>query len=214
MYTGGLEDKLENYDFTEQFKNFDIVFFSESWTNDKSILKLENFAEPICKHRSRRKNARRDSGGLVCFIKKNIFKGVKNINWEYEDGIVIELNKIFFGFNDNLYIIAPYIKPSTSSRNVITCDSDAFDVVTDKLADLSPKGDVLIVCDLNARTGSLEEYTNITDNDETDFVTDRSITPHDLLSLGLSIDRTSQDTTVNEYGLKLIYFCKMSDLIK
>ena len=210
---GGLEDKLENYDFTEQFKNFDIVFFSESWTNDKSILKLEDFAEPICKHRSRRKNARRDSGGLVCFIKKNIFKGVKNINWEYEDGIVIELNKIFFGFNDNLYIIAPYIKPSTSSRNVITCDSDAFDVVTDKLADLSPKGDVLIVCDLNARTGSLEEYTNITDNDETDFVTDRSITPHDLLSLGLSIDRTSQDTTVNEYGLKLVNLCKMSDLI-
>ena len=70
------------------------------------------------------------------------------------------------------------------------------------------------MCDLNARSGSLDEYTNISENDETDFVSDRSITPHDLLSIGLSIERTSQDTTVNEYGLKLIHFCKMSDLIK
>ena len=117
---------------------------------------------------------------------------------------------MFFGFEDNLFIIAPYIKPANSSRNIITCDTDVFDIVADKIADLTSRGEVLIMCDLNARTGSLEDYTC---TDENEFSTDRSITPHELLSLGISVNRSNQDKTVNEYGLKLIDLCKMSDLI-
>ena len=39
-----------------------------------------------------------------------------------------------------------------------------------------------------------------------------AITPCDLLSSGMSINRISQDTTIHEYGLKLITLCKMLGL--
>ena len=45
-----------------------------------------------------KKNARRDSGGLVCYIKNNIIKGIDNINWDFEDGLCFKLNKNFFYF--------------------------------------------------------------------------------------------------------------------
>ena len=50
--------KLECPDFVNQFKNHDIVFFSETWSNSDSTLKLNGFDKPICKHRTRKKNAR------------------------------------------------------------------------------------------------------------------------------------------------------------
>ena len=66
---GSLESKLENVDFIKEFLNYDIIFFSETWTNKNSVLNMAGFSKPICNYRRRRKNAKRDSGGLVIFKK-------------------------------------------------------------------------------------------------------------------------------------------------
>ena len=99
---GDLVSKLECPDFVDKFDMYDIVFFSETWTNPNNILKLNGFDEPICKHRPRKQNARRDSGGICIFIKPNISKGISPVKWnEFEDGIVLKLDKFYFGFSQD-----------------------------------------------------------------------------------------------------------------
>ena len=117
---GGLECKLENMDFVNEFVSKDIVFYSETWTNKNSILNLDGFSKPICKHRRRCKKAKRDSGGLCIFLKNNIAKGVHIIPWdEFEDGLVLKLDKDFFRFDDNIFLLCVYIRQHNSSINSI-----------------------------------------------------------------------------------------------
>ena len=93
---GSLVNKLEYPEFTECMGENDIVLLSETWTNEKHDLGVNEFAEPLCKHRIRKKNAKRDSGGLVCYFKKYLFDGVSEIKWEFEDGVCIRLDRYFF----------------------------------------------------------------------------------------------------------------------
>ena len=41
----------------------------------------------VSKHRRRRKKAKRDSGGVVCFFKREIWEGVTCYDWDFEDGL-------------------------------------------------------------------------------------------------------------------------------
>ena len=52
-----------------------------------SCIDVDDFAV-FSKHRRRKKCVRRDSGGLVCYFRKQVAEGVSEIEWQYEDGIV------------------------------------------------------------------------------------------------------------------------------
>ena len=36
-------------------------------------------------------------------------KGIKEIFWDFEDGIILKFNKTFFRVSEDIYIIFPYI---------------------------------------------------------------------------------------------------------
>ena len=74
---GNLELKIGMTEFIESINAFDIVFLSETWTNDSSEVDIEGFAKPICKHRKRKRTGKRDSGGLCCYFRKDIFSGAE-----------------------------------------------------------------------------------------------------------------------------------------
>ena len=213
---GCLESKLECVDFIKYIKGYDVIILSECWTNKFSKLDLEGYSY-FSKHRPRRKKAKRDSGGLVCYLKNDIYKGVNNIDWDYEDGMVLNFNKVFFGYRDNIYVIVPYIKPESSSRNLINDDIDTFDKISDKVAELSTKGEILILCDLNARIGELNDFVPLDEENTFDMaeeiVSEKSITHDDVTSKDMLIERVSQDVGVNENGHKLINFCKSSEML-
>ena len=108
MY-GNLASKLECPDFANKFKTHDIVFFSETWSNSKSKLVLDGFNKPICKHRVRKKHARRDSGGVCIFLKSRIAKGITVVDWnDFEDGIILKLEKDYFNFAQDIYLFSIY----------------------------------------------------------------------------------------------------------
>ena len=67
----------------DSINDFDFVFLSETWTNELNVLDLEGFDQPVCKHRKRRKGAKRDSGGLCTYFRKEISKGVEEIFLEF-----------------------------------------------------------------------------------------------------------------------------------
>ena len=122
MY-GCLEQKLEDKHFIECFDNCDIIGLSECWINKNSNVKLCGYEE-FKKPRKRRKHSKRDSGGLVVYFKNNIFGGVSQCDWDFEDGLVFKLCKFFFGFIDDVYILFPYMRSASSSKNVIDAGID------------------------------------------------------------------------------------------
>ena len=64
---------------------------------------MDDFDKPICKHRVRKKNARRDSGGVCIFLKSRISKGITVVDWnDFEDGIVLKLEKDYFNFAQDI----------------------------------------------------------------------------------------------------------------
>ena len=66
---GALDVKLGSIDFVEQMCEYDIVLLSETWTDKYTTLDVTGFSEPICNHRVKKKEAKRNSGGLVCYFK-------------------------------------------------------------------------------------------------------------------------------------------------
>ena len=95
---GSLENKLECIDFVNSLVCHDIIVLSECWINANSVLNLNGF-ECISKYWRRRKRAKRDSGGICCFVSKRIWPSIEHIEWDFEDGIIILLKKSFFHFD-------------------------------------------------------------------------------------------------------------------
>ena len=93
---GSLDVKVGMSDFVRCVNKYDVFFVSEAWTNESSVIELENFVKPICKHRKRKKSGKRDSGGLCCYFKPEVIRGVTEVEWDYEDGMLFKLDKDFF----------------------------------------------------------------------------------------------------------------------
>ena len=121
---GSLCDNLGNVDFVEKMCTYDIVLLSETWTDDFSNINVTGFCAPYSKHRLKKQAAKRNSGGLVCYFKKEIIGGISVIPWGFEDGFYFNFNKDFFGWEEDLFFIFAYMKPSTSSRETINIDVD------------------------------------------------------------------------------------------
>ena len=87
----------------ETVQNYDCVFMSETWTNESSNVDMHGFIS-FCKHRKRKKTAKRDSGGLVVYFKEYVVKGVQEIRWNYDDGICPK-HKFVFGWERDIYLL-------------------------------------------------------------------------------------------------------------
>ena len=121
----------------------DIVLLSETWSNKMQVLKLSEYAEPICKHRVKKKNAKRESGGLVCFFRTGVLDGISEVKWDFEDGMCLKLDKCFFGWERDMYILFVYMRPGTSSRGDLDVDVDIFELLEQHIAKVSELGDVM-----------------------------------------------------------------------
>ena len=210
---GNLEKKLQCNDFVNKFKHRDIIIFSECWSNENSILNISGYKKMV-KHRPKVRRARRFSGGICMFYKESISRGITELDWnQFEDGIIAKLDNVFFGIDEHIFLVCPYIKPSTSSRNLINTDISSFEYVIDKVAELSPFGQIMIIGDLNARCANLRDV-HLYDIDDCDYdVNEHDLTNNDLLNNNMSVIRTNQDKGVNENGRMLMRLCNMSSLL-
>ena len=219
---GSLVNKLCVIDFTDLLVKHDIIVLSECWFNKASCIDLKGF-KYIAKCRKRKKKARRDSGGLIVYIKENIWDGIKEINFEFEDGILITLCKSFFKLNNDIHIYAVYLKPINSSRRSTDTNIDPFEIVIDKIAELYEYEDIILLGDLNSRTGNLNDicFENDPEVNTNNILSqilpivpvDNNVTKEDLLNANLSLNRTHMDTKTNDYGHRLIRLVKMTNLV-
>ena len=198
----------------------DIVLLCESWTHDKCDLHIDGY-ECIFKNRVKKRAARRPSGGIVCYFKTSIWKGVQEVKWENnEDGVIFRLNKTFFGWEQDLLLFFTYMRPRSSSRNDVINDSDCYDMLIDKIAEIEDDASILLCGDLNARI-SLKDDVIIEDesmhiNNLTcmhDYDQLNTFYEHDFHINNMNIKRKNRDMKTNVYGNRLIQVCQTCSLV-
>lgn len=127
---------MENKEFSEFLvsNNIDILCLQETWTNNDSKIEMNNY---VMYHKPRpfkHKKAKRNSGGIVVFIKDALHKGIQLVLSD-SDGIMwFKLDKEFFSFEDDLYLCCAYLPPEKFQvYNVISNNEHIFDKLSQNI---------------------------------------------------------------------------------
>ena len=211
--------KLEINEFINVLNKYDVLFISETWANEMNELGIEGYSKPICKFRKRKKSGKRDSGGLCVYFRNEIISGVEEIKWNFEDGLSFKLKASFFGWKEDSYLFCIYMRSNQSTRENINEGLNCYDELLEKLTIVPENADVFVVGDFNARVSDKLEIRESDNFNQIDSIFElinvrghSVILEEDFINNHMSVQRTNQDTSINEYGHKLINLCKTADL--
>lgn len=187
-----------------------MIALTETWNSSVLNVNLENYECFSCPRPKYNKKAKRHSGGIVVYYKKQYFGHIKLISKDSKGVLWLKLNKSFFGCINDIYLCCAYVPPEDSNvykqRDSPLFEFDYFNLISDGLRMYSELGDIAILGDLNARTGTradfvenvnLERYLDLP---EVDKLPDKYAV------------RSSLDNHVNNYGIKLLSLCKENNV--
>ena len=201
---GLTNDKHNDAQFIEILFQNDIVILSESWTEEYFDYELPNFVSFNFHRKFKSKKARRNSGGIVVYVRDYVSRGVKIISNRFDTLIWLKLQKSFFDIDDDIYLCGTYLWPDESPAAKYY-NVNLFDVLQEDIFYYDQIGTVLIAGDFNARTGSKPDFivsdSTISEPDENDYLFDTACS------------RASQDKTCNARGSQLLDICKSTDLL-
>lgn len=200
---GLTESKLSNNDFVRLLTDNDILVLTESWTGKHFENCFCDFTAFNFYRKFRHRRAKRNSGGIVIFIRDSILPGVSVVRNHHDTIVWLKLDKIFFNFQTDIYLSCLYLWPDESPASKII-DVDLFDVLSDDVTYFEQHGSVLLAGDWNARVGNRLDYIacdiNVNSLDGYEY---RPDTP---------LRRASKDVICNTRGLRLIDMCKALSL--
>ena len=144
----------------------------------------------------------RSSGGVAVYYKKYLERYIERIFHTFQFGVVLKLQGSLLAECNTLILIAIYLPPEFSPRyegteNGVELLEDLLYKVRSAYCNCS----IMILGDLNARTGTLQDYI-IDDNVE--HINDMDQWYN---SSSFNIPRNSKDKTVNKAGIALIDLC-------
>ena len=198
-------NKLEDENVLKTVQDFDIFCLLETHHTAEQVgsLHIDQFKNhSIC--RPKPKNARRykPSGGLSLYIRKTMVAGVVILPEPGTESIFIKLRKQFFGLENHVIVCFSYCVPTSSAvLNRDFMPEDLFEDLGSKLSKYERQGDLILMGDLNSRTGSILDYIA---NESNDYMP----VPNIYTDTEYTFARNSQDNKVNSYGRKLIELCK------
>jgi exonuclease III len=204
--------KLDDPDFVNDIVKHDIVFLSETHSNEKDNIQIEGF-HVTCNHRDKLKQAKKHFGGVIVAIKKDIKKGVKIVNVSKSDEITIKLRKDFFNFDKDLFVKGVYIPPvnSTYSKRVRQLPNhvNRFEQLkTDVINDIGDSN-YIVMGDMNGRTG-VEDDGGGFDGVNNDHL---PITNEIGASTSLLSRKSCDDTCkIDVHGREILDLCKETGL--
>lgn len=192
-------NKLQIPEIIKELSKYDIVFLQETHLHENSDeFVLPGFSKPIHYYRQKRGKAWKASGGISVLIKEELRQHVRCLPKSNSDLVWLEF-KADNDENDTLYIASTYIPPENSSYG-----RDHTGAIWDRLQSdvdyYATRGKIIVCGDLNARTGSLE-----------DFITMDRVSNHYHLPPDYTYDnarkRISMDKTVTKYGKHFVEMC-------
>ena len=135
--------------------------FVETWTNEFSNIEIPYY-ECFPLHRPKRKSqAKRDSGGLILYIRNDLIPGFELLQKDAHDCIWFKIKKSYFDLPRDIIACLCYAVPQGSSFQG-EIDYDTFDKIIDRILEYSTEYDddidFLLAGDLNGRVSNLPDY--------------------------------------------------------
>ena len=217
---GLTEWKHDHPDLLNLLNSNDITCIVESWFSETQceLMKNKLIDKFSILYTCRKKNnrAKRNSGGIIVFIKKRLNKHVSIVQQLDEDILWLRLSKLVTNYEQDLYLCCTYLSPRSSTRYM----GDAkrkLELLYEDVVKYRAIGHVMIIGDLNSRTSNLNDFIDINERcDElcTPGECERIMTIDDIVSLNSNVkrERISDDTNVNESGKELLNICMLNEL--
>ena len=189
--------KTKTSDFRKNISDMDIIILQETWRKtDEVTLCPPGYCEIFLSSIKHEKITRgRDSGGIIIWHKQEIDKYIQTIKKE-ESHIWFKINKHLTQTTKDVFLCALYIPPSESPYY----NEDIFESLHSQINHFQAQGSVLICGDLNARTGSLPDYTTENGNNH---IFGQSF-PQNIVNF----PRNNTDDQVNKNGKLLMELCR------
>ena len=192
-------NKFEDKEFLKIFEDVDFIGITETHMHTEILDKMNipGFHRVHTQNQLKNKKSNTASKGIAVFVRetmKDIFTLVKMGN---DDAIWVKMKKERSGESRDIFIGTCYLNPSTSQKTDQKMSRLSEDIIS-----LRDRGEVVIIGDLNARTGKLEDTIS---PDKSDELFDISFSPPPL-------KRNSRDNETNRRGLDLLELCKSVDL--
>ena len=136
-------------------------------------------------------------------------QSIQKIKSKNDDCLWLLLNKNMYNTNKDLYICCCYLPPS-NSQNVLARNIDVMDTLHQEILLHESKGNVILIGDLNSRTGNRQEqWVDIICTETAENNKDSRI---DFETLDVPL-RFCQDAKSNTYGNRLIDIINESHLL-
>ena len=192
-----LGDKTKNNDFLNDISKNDFTFLTETWSN--TDINIPGFKTFTSKTTAPKPNKFcRISGGISLLVTNKLEKYVTVVK-QSKNTLWCKISKNVLNLNSNLYICGVYISPEKSRY----FENEIFDELEKDIASFSSKGNIMLLGDFNARTGTLEDFISKDKNNLIHDTTENCLQPP---------KRQSFDNTINNHGKQLLGMLKATDL--
>ena len=197
-------NKYSDPDFIKEVCNKDIICLLETHSSLQDSLNIPNF-KSVHLNRPKNKKTNKISGGISVLVRSEIRQGIKFLEHSCNDYIWLQLCSKFFGCDQDIYICFLYNPPENSSY-IKSLDHDLFDLIEQDILKFSKFGQIIIMGDLNARTGN-----------DSDFIINENFDSHMPLFNNYCPDvdiftRLSRDNTILPRGRALNDMCIQTGL--
>ena len=174
----------------------DVLVFTETWLGEGQR------APDIAGYRSFQYNrplallSGQARGGLACYFRNELFDHVTPVSGDATNSFAVLKVSKEVGFDQDLYLIVCYVPP-LQSNSISMATRSIWTHLQHSINSAMVHGQVLLVGDLNARTGRLADFP-ASDRD------DVHLQPGCLPTRSV---RSNQDAAVNVYGRRLLKLC-------
>ena len=114
---GHYEAKTDYVQFQNVIKNVDILCLTETWTCDDNVnnVNIEGFELFYSHRQEKHKKAKRDYGGVIIFVKKNLVAGISKQRSIHDDFLWLKLDRKYFNLQKDIFMCTAYLLPENSS---------------------------------------------------------------------------------------------------
>ena len=106
-------NKLKSPELKHIFNTSDLVLFTESWTEERSDLNVNDFEHFVLNRKLVKANSRRNSGGIVLYIRNKWVSKDTLVYTSEDDFLWIKLSKNVIFSDKDLYVCLCYVTPTT-----------------------------------------------------------------------------------------------------
>ena len=200
---GNAKLKCTDNDVINVIQRHDIFAILESWLDpDDACPTIPGYAN-FRTERKKKCKARRNSGGIIIYCRKEIIKGITKFKSASQDILWLKLDRSYFGLAQDTYICVTYLVPESSEY---AKKRDIFQEFQNEIEYYASLGNIAVIGDLNARVGHKQETLISVD-------TGGEVPLHSITNKSSVPNRQSEDTVVNSRGRQLLQLMTNHDLL-